>query len=60
MIEDVTIKQGRTGPLCFVVVRHTYDARDRPAIVERQDIVFRRPEQSRSTPSGTIPAGGAG
>jgi 3-methylfumaryl-CoA hydratase len=42
-IADVTIKQGRTGPLVFVKVRHEVrcnGAAD-PAIVEFHDIVYR-------------------
>ena len=40
-IEDVRMKEGRTGRLCFVTVRHEYLAGARLAIAERQDIVFR-------------------
>lgn len=50
-IEDVALKQGRSGPLVFVTVRHEVrgpgDAG--PALVEHHDIVYR----------GTSPAGGA-
>jgi 3-methylfumaryl-CoA hydratase len=41
VIADVVLKQGRSGPLCFVSVRHEYATEDRVAISERQDIVFR-------------------
>ena len=40
-IEDVAMKEGRTGRLCFVTLRHEYSAGDQLAIVERQDIVYR-------------------
>jgi len=40
-IEDVTLKEGRTGALCFVTVRHRISDEDGEAIEERQDIVYR-------------------
>ena len=40
-VEDVTFKDGRTGPLCFVTVRHAYATERGPALSERHDIVFR-------------------
>lgn len=42
-IDDVTLKQGRTGPLVFVKVRHEVrcNAAAEPAIVEFHDIVYR-------------------
>ncbi len=42
-IEDVTTKEGRTGPLVFVKVRHDIrvDGATDPAIVEWHDIVYR-------------------
>ena len=40
-IEDVSVKTGRTGTLCFVAVRHEYDAGRGVAISERHDIVYR-------------------
>jgi len=40
-IEDVRLKQGRSGPLVFVEVRHDIRSGGRPAIVERHDIVYR-------------------
>ncbi|HEY0813540.1 MAG TPA: MaoC family dehydratase N-terminal domain-containing protein [Pseudonocardia sp.] len=47
-IEDVVSKQGRTGPLVFVTVRHEV-RRDRetdPALVEHHDIVYRAQRQA--------------
>ena len=41
VIEDVQIKKGRSGVLCFVSVTHEVSADGRPAISERQDIVYR-------------------
>ncbi len=40
-IRDVVLKQGRTGPLCFVTVEHEISDTDGPALTERQDIVYR-------------------
>ena len=40
-IEDVTLKEGRSGALCFVTVRHGYAGADGILISERHDIVYR-------------------
>ena len=40
-IVDVADKQGRSGPLVFVVVRHTISGDSGIAIVEEHDIVYR-------------------
>ncbi len=40
-IDDVTIKEGRTGTLCFVAVRHELSTERGLAIRERHDIVYR-------------------
>ena len=40
-IEDVRLKDGRTGPLVFLKLRHDILADGVPAIVEFQDIVYR-------------------
>ena len=42
-IADVTFKEGHTGRLGFVTVKHTYSGADGPAITEEQDIVYREP-----------------
>jgi len=42
-IADVTFKEGRTGKLGFVTVRHTYSDTQGAAVVEEQDIVYREP-----------------
>ena len=41
VIRDVQLKQGRTGPLCFVTVEHEVASGGRPALTERQEIVYR-------------------
>ena len=38
---NVALKEGRTGPLCFVTVAHRVEAAGRLAVEERQDIVYR-------------------
>ncbi len=40
-IESVEHKQGRSGDLWFVTVRHEYRVDATPRIIERQDIVYR-------------------
>ena len=40
-IADVTEKQGRSGRLAFVTVRHEIADADGPCLVEEQDIVYR-------------------
>lgn len=42
-IEAVKEKQGKTGSLLFVTVRHEYSQDDKPLFVERQNIVYREP-----------------
>jgi 3-methylfumaryl-CoA hydratase len=58
-IADVSLKAGRTGPLCFVLVDHAYATAGGLAIEERQTIVYRgaeaaalarRPERSPRSP----------
>ncbi len=40
-IQDVQLKYGRSGPLCFVTVRHEISAGDRFCFWEEHDIVYR-------------------
>jgi 3-methylfumaryl-CoA hydratase len=40
-VTDVTVKEGSTGALCFVVVQHEYRVGDELTLSERQDLVFR-------------------
>ena len=40
-IVDVSTKDGRTGPLVFVRVRHEVSSNEELAIIEEQDIVYR-------------------
>jgi 3-methylfumaryl-CoA hydratase len=50
-IEDVTLKQGRSGPLCFVSVRHQFSVAGETTVVERQDLVYRGVETGRPAPA---------
>lgn len=52
-IEDVRLKEGRTGPLIFVKVLHEIEADGVAAIHERHDIVYR----DMPTPDEPAPAG---
>jgi 3-methylfumaryl-CoA hydratase len=40
-VENLTVKEGRTGTLCFVTVLHTITADARAILTERHDIVYR-------------------
>lgn len=40
-VTSVDLKQGRTGPLCFVTVQHVFTANGEVCITEDQDIVYR-------------------
>lgn len=46
-ITDIKEKQGRTGKLLFVTVRHHYTQQDETCIQEEQDIVYREPSPPR-------------
>lgn len=54
-IADVVLKDGRSGPLCFVTVNHRLSDADGLAIEERQDLVFR----TQSAPGSAVPPGPA-
>jgi 3-methylfumaryl-CoA hydratase len=54
VVADIVLKQGRSGPLCFVSVGHEYATANGIALKERQDLVFRdepRLEEMPGTPS---------
>jgi 3-methylfumaryl-CoA hydratase len=42
-ITDVAVKDGRTGPLCFVTLEHEIATARGVAVRERQDLVYRGP-----------------
>ncbi|MFB8344604.1 FAS1-like dehydratase domain-containing protein [Brucella cytisi] len=50
-VEDVELKQGRTGPLVFVTVRHDWSTVRGPALREFQKIVYRSPSVAQASRS---------
>ena len=52
-VADVAAKEGRTGTLCFVTVRHALSTERGVALRERHDIVYREAPQ----PGGALPPG---
>ena len=56
-IADVSLKQGRTGPLVFVKVHHEVSNLQGIVVVEHQDIVYRNPPTPADRPKPmTAPA----
>jgi 3-methylfumaryl-CoA hydratase len=55
-IEDVGMKEGRTGPLVFVKVLHEVLAEGQLAISERQDIVYRGMPQAGEPATAGVPS----
>ena len=56
-IADVTVKQGRSGDLCFVRVHHRIDGPQGTAIDEEHDIVYRpMPPTHAASPAASPPA----
>ncbi len=49
-VSDVTAKEGRSGPLVFVRVRHEISGPDGPALIEDHDIVYRGEENTAARP----------
>ena len=49
-VSDVTVKEGRSGPLVFVRVRHEISGPDGPALIEDHDIVYRGEENAPARP----------
>jgi 3-methylfumaryl-CoA hydratase len=55
-IQDVTVKHGRSGALCFVLVRHEVFGERGRALVEEQDIVYRDAAQPGEAAAAPRPA----
>jgi len=55
-IVDVTEKSGRSGSLCFVLVRHEIAGPDGLALTEEHDIVYRDPPAPGEAPPRAKPA----
>jgi itaconyl-CoA hydratase/mesaconyl-C4 CoA hydratase len=55
-IIDIQEKQGRSGALLFVTVRHDYSQNGETAFTEEQDIVYREPSAPRLSLDRPVPA----
>jgi len=55
-VQDVTVKHGRNGALCFVVVRHDISSENGLALVEEHDIVYRDIPGAGEAPAAPKPA----
>ncbi len=55
VIEDIAEKQGRTGPLVFVTIRHEITSAGAVVLTDRQTIVYR--DVSRDVPRGDARSG---
>lgn len=55
-IQDVTVKQGRTGALVFVCVRHAFSNDRGLALVEEHDIVYRDAPRPRHRAPALLPS----
>jgi 3-methylfumaryl-CoA hydratase len=55
-IQDITVKEGRSGPLVFVTVRHEVTNARGVALVEEHDIVYREPPRPDAAPPRPVPA----
>jgi 3-methylfumaryl-CoA hydratase len=57
-LQDVTVKDGRNGPLVFVKVRHELRCKDapQPALVEWHDIVYRQAQRADEVPTPPLAA----
>jgi 3-methylfumaryl-CoA hydratase len=53
-ISSVEGKEGRSGQLVFVTVRHDYYCDDVPCVTEEQDIVYREAERKAVAPASDI------
>ncbi len=59
-VTGVRLKDGRTGPLCFVTVRHEYAISGATCMTEEHDIVYREdPDPSAPKPEPAAPPQGA-
>jgi 3-methylfumaryl-CoA hydratase len=54
-VQDVTIKQGRNGALCFVLVKHEVSGPNGLALTEEHDIVYRDNPQPDEAPAAPKP-----
>ena len=54
-ILSIKEKQGRTGSLLFVTVRHEYIQDDKPSLIEEQDIVYRAVSKASVSEGDPLP-----
>ena len=54
IIEDIQIKQGKSGKLCFVKVKHTYHANQKECFSEIHNIVYRDKSSLERTSTQSI------
>lgn len=54
VIADITVKEGRTGTLCFVAVDHEYSTARGVALTERHDIVYRGAADTAAKPPAPV------
>jgi 3-methylfumaryl-CoA hydratase len=54
-VQDVTIKHGRNGALCFVLVKHEISGVNGLALVEEHDIVYRDMPRPNEPPAAARP-----
>ena len=54
-VQDVTVKQGRNGALCFVLVKHEVSGANGLALVEEHDIVYRDMPAAGEAPAAPKP-----
>jgi 3-methylfumaryl-CoA hydratase len=55
IVQDVTIKHGRNGDLCFVLVKHEISGQNGLALVEEHDIVYRDMPHPNEAPPAPHP-----
>lgn len=55
-IGDVAVKEGRSGTLCFVTVKHEIDVDGRAILTETQDIVYRGLDGAGAQTKASAPA----
>ncbi|OXT01438.1 protein dehydratase [Notoacmeibacter marinus] len=60
VIDDLTVKEGRSGTLCFVRVVHHIASDGRAVVTERQDIVYRGADKATGEGKAAAPAAGQG
>jgi 3-methylfumaryl-CoA hydratase len=58
-IASIVPKQGRSGPMVFVTVRHVISVGDDPAVVDEQDLVYREATPRSASPGAAAPSAAA-